>query len=205
MKMPFIASSSTLDRNWEAQQHPARYALPRKREDHVVSEEMNMETLPTTYALRPVQKQGWNLQIGVHSANGDLLYIGKWDHSGGRDLAIYDNADSLLVTGVQRSTKPFYLWSYALMRDGTDACVIGPDRLFSREVFFNFSDGSRIPFWRPMFGATFRGISDTGWRYEAGPYGSAQWDVSIWGLQDDLIMLSALIFSLMGYHFSQYD
>ncbi len=171
-----------------------------------------MKNDPTVYTLRPVQLQGWNLQIGVCASDGTLLYVGKsetlsFTHC--HDISIYNSTGALLVSGEQRKGKPSYLFRFVLMRDGNDVCSIQQKHLISREQEFTFSDGMscgfhgvRCALWRPV-GATYSGSSETGWRYEVTPQGD-DWNVSIWGLKDNLPLLSALIYCYRNCYYEGY-
>lgn len=166
-----------------------------------------MKNVPTVYTLRPVQLQGWNLQIGVCASDGTLLYVGKSENlsfAHGHDISIYNSTGAMLVSGEQRKGKPSYLFRFVLMRAGHDVCSIQQKRLISRSQVFTFPDGTQCAFWRPVFGVTYEGGTETGWRYEATPQGG-EWNVSIWGLEDDLPLLSALIYCFRGCYYARYD
>jgi hypothetical protein len=167
---------------------------------------MNMETLLTTYALRPVQKEGWNLQVGAFSSGGDLLYVGKsetWGHVAGHDLAIYDSADRLRVTGDDRPYKSWYQPDHVLLRDGEEIGTIRQPRLFTFERLILFPNGESCPFLCTSY-PVYKGESDGDWRYEVVADGK-NWNVSLWGVPDDLAVLSSLIYFYREWRLSSYD
>jgi hypothetical protein len=169
---------------------------------------MNSELIKRNYVLCPIQKQGWNLQVGTLTPEGQLLYVGKSENllslRHGYDLSVYDLEGQLLVRGEQRKGKPSYLFRFVLTRDGDDVCSIQQPRLFTRTLLFSFSDGDQCAFWGPMFSATYRGESPSGWRYEAKTTGN-RWDVSIWGLEDDITLLSALTYCFRNDYMNQFS
>jgi len=167
---------------------------------------MNTKESLKTYTLRPVQLEGWNLQVGVFAPGDGLLYVGKSPNVGcltrGNDVSICDSTGSLLVTGEDRPYKRWYAPDHVLMRDGNDMCTIRQTRFFTFERLLLFTNGEHCSFSSSY--PSERGRSNGDWRYEV-TVDEKHWKVSLWGLPDDLMLLSALIYFYRGWRLSSYD
>jgi hypothetical protein len=170
---------------------------------------MKTDPVRRGYTLRPIQKEGWNLQVGTCSAEGEILYIGKSENllslRRGYDLSIYHaHTSTLLVSGEQRKGVPAYLMRFVLMRNGVDVCSIQQARLLSTKLIFSFADGDECDFWSPFFRAKYRGSSPSGWSYEVVEVEN-EWRVSIEGKVDDLVLLSALNYCFRNSYMDQFS
>ncbi|MDT8390857.1 MAG: hypothetical protein RRC34_10160 [Lentisphaeria bacterium] len=151
------------------------------------------------------------LRAGLYAKTRKLQFVyAYWEnksHPSGASPAAHIRAFSfkaVMVAGEARKGKPSYLSRLVLVRDGQDVCTIQPPRLFSRELVFTFPNRDRCSFRYHLFGNTYRGSSEAGWGYEAIQSGD-DWNLSIWGLEDDLILLSALIYCYRNVYWNRYS
>ncbi len=150
---------------------------------------------PSEYIVRPVQKEGWNLQVGLCNPDGEILYRGNHEAplslTRGHDISICDHTGTVVATGAAQPYKSWYLPDFVFRHDGVDLCTVRQARFCSNRVLVLFANGDQCRFHRSCRSRQ-AGEADAGWRYAVESHGQ-QWRVSLWELTDETPFLCALM------------